>query len=114
MSILRISSQIMLATSLTMQVQVHASVYQDKKREVHAVDQKGASDEQAFFIGALSRNKCTENDKRRSTYPSRLTMQLTVMSSRQKSICKEVGIVCGSEKGSKLLSYSGHENIGQE
>lgn len=61
-----------------------ASVCQAKKREVYAVDQKGASDEQAFFIGALSRNKCTENDKRRSTYPSRLTMQLTVMSSRKK------------------------------
>ena len=66
MSILRISSQIMLATSLTI-LQVYT-----KKKEVHTVDQKGASDEQAFFIGALSRNKCTENDKRRSTYQSRL------------------------------------------
>ena len=44
MSILRISSQIMLATSLT------------------------------ILQGALSRNKCTENNKRRSTYHSRLTM----------------------------------------
>ena len=26
-----------------------------------------------------------------------------------ESICKEVGIVCASKKGSKLLSYSGRE-----
>ena len=26
------------------------------------MDQEGASDEQAFFIGALSDNKCTENE----------------------------------------------------
>ena len=52
------------------------------------MDQKGASDEQAFFIGALSRNKCTENDKRRSTYHSRLTMQLIVMSSRKAFVRK--------------------------
>ena len=26
-----------------------------------------------------------------------------------ESICKEMGIVCGSKEGSKLLSYSGHE-----
>ena len=72
------------------------------------MDHKGASDEQAFFIGALSRNKCTENDKRRSTYHSRLTMQL-ICNVIPESICKEVGIVCGSKKGSKLLSHSGHE-----
>ena len=54
------------------------------------MDQTGASDEQAFFIGPLSRTKCTENDKRRSTYHSRLTMQLIVMSSRKAFVRKWV------------------------
>ena len=54
------------------------------------MDQTGASDEQAFFIGPLSRTKCTENDKRRSTYHSRLTMQLIVMSSQKAFVRKWV------------------------
>ena len=54
------------------------------------MDQTGASDEQAFFIGPLSRTKCTENDKRRSTYHSRLTTQLIVMSSQKAFVRKWV------------------------
>ena len=66
------------------------------------MDQKGASDEQAFFIGALSRNKCTENDKRRGTYHSRLTMQLIVMSS-QKAFVRKWVLFVAVKKGQNFF-----------
>lgn len=66
------------------------------------MNQKGASDEQAFFIGALSRNKCTENDKRRSIYHSRLTMQLIVMSS-QKAFVRKWVLFVSVKKGQKFF-----------
>ena len=90
-----------------------ASVCQAKKREVYAVDQKGTSDEQAFFIGALSRNKCTENDKRRSTYPSRLTMQLTVMSSRQKAFVRKWVLFVAVKKGQNFLPIPVMKTLGK-
>ena len=66
------------------------------------MDQKGASDEQAFFIGALSRNKCTENDKRRTAYHSRLTMQLIVMSS-QKAFVRKWVLFVAVKKGQSFF-----------
>ena len=48
--VLHMERLVTLATGLTI-LQVYA---RQKKREVHAVDQEGASDEQAFLICALS------------------------------------------------------------
>lgn len=59
--VLHMERLVMLATGLTI-LQVYARL---KKREVHAVDQEGASDEQAFLICALSTyvQKCMQRRK---------------------------------------------------
>ena len=91
-----------------------ASVCQANKKEVHAVDQEGASDEQSFFIGTLSGNKCTDNEWYINLKVKEKYISFKIDTGAQcnvipKSIFKEVGIVCGSKKGSRLVSYSGHE-----
>ena len=78
------------------------------------MDQDGASDEQAFFIVALSDNKCTENEWYINLTVKEKYVSFKIDTGAQcnvilESICKEVGIVCGSKKGSRLVSYSGHE-----
>ena len=78
------------------------------------MDQDGASDEQAFFIVALSDNKCTENERYINLKVKEKYVSFKIDTGAQcnvilESICKEVGIVCGSKKGSRLVSYSGHE-----
>lgn len=59
--VLHMERLVMLATGLTI-LQVYARL---KKREVHAVDQEGASDEQAFLICPLSTyvQKCMQRGK---------------------------------------------------
>ena len=78
------------------------------------MDQDGASDEQAFFIVALSDNKCTENERYINLKVKEKYVSFKIDTGAQcnvilESICKEVGIVCGSKKESRLVSYSGHE-----
>ena len=71
------------------------------------MDQEGAIDEQAFFIGALSGNKCIGNE-----WYINLKVKIDIGAQCNvipESICKEVGIVCGSKKGLRLASYAGHE-----
>ena len=68
--------------------------------------QEGASNEQAFFIGALRGNKYTENEwyinlKFKEKYLSFKIDTAAQCNFIPESISKDVGIVCGSKKGSK-------------
>ena len=65
------------------------------------MDQHGASDEQALFIVALSDNKCTENERYINLKVKVKYVSFKIDTGAQcnvflESICKDVGIVCGS------------------
>ena len=67
------------------------------------MDQDGASYEQAIVIVALSDNKCTENKRYINLKVKEKYVSFTIDTGAQcnvilESICKEVGIVCGSKK----------------